>query len=99
MTVDTHAVAAVYDLDAERVVIGALMCCPDLIDEVAARLVPDDFYNPRHGDLYAALLAAREAGTPAEPSALASYPADRGDLARLGGAAYLHSCLAAVPEA
>ena len=99
MTVDTQAVAAVYDLDAERVVIGALMSSPDLIDEVAARLVPDDFYNPRHGELYAAILAAREAGTPTEPIALAAYLADRGDLTRLGGADYLHTCLAAAPVA
>lgn len=100
MTVDTQAAAAaVYDLDAERVVIGALMSSPDLIDEVAVRLVPDDFYNPRHGELYAAILAARDAGTPTEPIALAAYLADRGDLTRLGGADYLHTCLAAVPVA
>lgn len=99
MTVDTQAAAAVYDLDAERVVIGALMSSPALIDDVSTRLVPDDFYNPRHGELYAAILAARDAGTPTEPIALAGYLADRGDLTRLGGADYLHTCLAAVPVA
>lgn len=89
-----------YDIDAERIVLGALMTDSKLIDPVGARLGALDFYNPRNGDLFEAIVAAHDSGIPTEPVALAGFLADQGTLSKYdGGATYLHTCLAAVPVA
>lgn len=86
-----------YDLDSERVVLGALMTDPTLIDGIAAKLTADDFYRPVHGELFTTILNARDAGQPTEPLALAGHLADTGSLTRIGGAPYLHTLVASVP--
>jgi len=97
-TLHTTDRAPAYDLAAERVVLGAMLAnSPDLIDQATATLTADDFYNPRHGALFNAIAAAREAGVPNEPLAIAGWLMDRGELDHLGGASYLHECVAAVP--
>jgi replicative DNA helicase len=92
--------APVSDEGAERVVIGALITPGAVIDQIRD-LRPEDFYKPRHGDLFVALLEAHEAGIPAEPTALAGWLADRGleEFARLGGAPYLLECFQAAGTA
>ena len=84
---------------AERIVLGAMMLNPAVIDDVTTRLSADSFYRPAHATIYTAILAARHANEPAEPVALARRLADTGTLAKVGGAAYLHACIEAVPTA
>ncbi|WP_422734006.1 replicative DNA helicase [Micromonospora sp. WMMD558] len=88
-----------YDLAAERVVLGALMTDPKLIDEIAAKLTADDFYRPVHGELFTAIVNAHDAGIPTEPLALAGHLADQGRLDHIGGGPYLHTLVASVPTA
>lgn len=91
--------AAVYDLDMERIIIGSLMLDSALLSsDLPAKLAGEHFYSPKHAEIYDAILAAHDAGQPVEPVALAAYLAGRdGLLSRIGGAGYLHTCLAAVP--
>lgn len=91
--------AAAYDLDVERIVLGSLMLSPSLIADIPTRLGGDHFYLPRHADLYLAIVNTYDANQPVEPVALAIRLAEAGDLDRLGGADYLHTCIAAVPTA
>lgn len=92
--------APINDDGAERVVLGAMLTPgADLnrVDDLSA----EDFYRPRHGDLFAALLEARDAGVPREPHAIAGWLADRGveEFARLGGAPYMFECIEAAGTA
>lgn len=46
---------APHDLDAERAVLGMLLSMPYLIDEAAQNVDAEDFFSPRHGQMFAAL--------------------------------------------
>lgn len=89
--------APLHDVGAEKVILGSVMSSRDVLDSVRDQLAAEQFYRPRHGEIYAAILAARDADTPTEPIALAGFIADRGEgeLKRLGGAEYLFECFQA----
>lgn len=92
--------APLHDLGAEQVIIGTLITAGADVDPIR-ELAPDDFYKPRHGELFTALLEARDGGVPAEPTAMAGWIADRGieEFARLGGGPYLLECFQAAGTA
>jgi RecA-family ATPase len=79
------------DLEAEQEVLGAIL----LKSAVAApavrkeRLTADDFADPRHQRIFAAAMAAHERGAVADPVTLRAQFERDGDLAELGGTAYL----------
>lgn len=52
-----------YDLEAERATIGMVLNGADP-DQVAKLLRADDFYQPRHADLWRTILTVHEAGEP-----------------------------------
>lgn len=85
------------DIDAERAVIGACLTTPRALDSCAEIVTVDDFYRPAHADLFAAMLAMREAGREVDPLTVADHLGDQ--IVRLGGAPYLLDCTAAVPTA
>ena len=82
------------DVDAEKALLGCLMmgAAPD-------GLVSADFYRPAHQLIYEAIEALRGDGKPAEPIAVADELRRRGQLTKIRGADYLHTCYAAVPSA
>ncbi|MFF6794560.1 AAA family ATPase [Streptomyces filamentosus] len=86
--------------DAEDIACGTLLhfeaadLAPDLIDA----LEPEDFYSHRHGELWSLLCSRWAAKLPCDPVAVAAELTRRGDLARLGGAVWLHQLYAAVPS-
>ncbi|WP_341719977.1 replicative DNA helicase [Micromonospora sp. FIMYZ51] len=88
-----------YDTSAEQVVIGILLSDPNAPRAVEALLTDEDFYSPKHAELFRTIMQAASDGTPTEPIAIAAVLADRGDLERLGGALYLNECVSKVPLA
>jgi replicative DNA helicase len=88
---------AMFDSGAEQVVLGSMMLDPSVSPDVAALLKPGDFYRPAHATVYTALLDLESRRMPTDPVAVAAYLSDRGDLTRVGGAAYLHTLQASVP--
>ncbi|WKU03859.1 AAA family ATPase [Micromonospora sp. HUAS LYJ1] len=84
---------------AERIVLGSLLLDPAAMDKAHGRLTPLSFKHPPHGTIYRHVLAARAAGEPTEPLALARRLDAAGELARVGGAPYLHDLIQAVPVA
>jgi replicative DNA helicase len=89
--------APLYDLGAERVILGILMTDSNAVDKALDAISDEDFYNPRHAEIYRAILQQYADLKPTEPISVAALLADRGDLARLGGGTYLSDCAAAVP--
>ncbi len=102
MTVETTTGAdqsATFDLAYERVVLGIMMTSPGMIDDIAARLTEPDFYSPKNGEIFNAIIEAHAENAPTEPFAMAARFSDAGTIGRLGGAEYLAQCYAEVPVA
>ena len=51
-----------YNLEAEEVVLGALLMDPNAISHISLFLQPDDFYKEKHRVLYEAMLSLHERG-------------------------------------
>ncbi|MEH0984862.1 replicative DNA helicase [Micromonospora sp. CPCC 205556] len=87
------------DVAAEQCVIGGMLLSKDAIADVVEILKSTDFYRPVHATIFDAILDIYGRGEPADGITVAAALADSGDLARVGGAPYLHTCMAAVPTA
>lgn len=87
------------DIDAERSVLGAMLLSRDAITDVAPVLSGADFYRPAHGTVFATIVDLDGRDAPTDPVAVCAALQDRGELSRVGGAAYLHEILSSVPTA
>ncbi len=87
------------DLDAEQSVLGGMLLSKDAIADVVEVLKAADFYRPAHETIYTAILDLYARGEPADPITLAAELTKRGEITRVGGAAYLHTLVNAVPTA
>ena len=87
------------DVAAEMSVLGAMMLSKDAIADVVENLREGDFYRPSHQTIYAAVIDLYGRGEPADAITVAAELTRAGELARVGGAAYLHTLVAGVPTA
>ncbi len=87
------------DRDAEQSVLGGMLLSKDAITEVIETLEGKDFYVPAHETIFHAILDLFAKGEPADPITIAAELLSRGDLARVGGASYLHTLVQSVPTA
>ena len=87
------------DTAAEQSVLGGMLLSKDAIADVVEVLRPGDFYRPAHQAIYDCILALYGRGEPADPITVSAELERRGELARVGGAPYLHTLIATVPTA
>jgi replicative DNA helicase len=87
------------DIEAERSVIGGMMLSKDAIADVVEVLRPGDFYRPAHATIYDTILDLYGRGEPADAVTVSAALTKRGELARIGGAPYLHTLVSGVPTA
>jgi replicative DNA helicase len=87
------------DLAAEQSVLGGMLLSKDAIADVVEILRSNDFYKPAHSTVFDKILDLYGSGEPADPVTVSAALADSGDLARIGGAAYLHTLISSVPTA
>ncbi|MEW1699301.1 MULTISPECIES: replicative DNA helicase [unclassified Streptomyces] len=85
------------DTDAEQCVLGSMMLSKTAINDVSAVLAADDFYRPAHQVIYRSMLELMAKGDPVDPLTLADALLKSGELARVGGASYLHTLVQSVP--
>ncbi|MDX3343730.1 replicative DNA helicase [Streptomyces sp. ME02-6979.5a] len=82
------------DLDAESWVLASMLMDNDIISDVAAILKGgSDFYRPNNEAIYNGILALFAKGEPVDPIQLGKHLTQTGDLARIGGAPYLHGLI------
>jgi replicative DNA helicase len=87
-----------HDLDAEQALVGALQLAPPREQRrVHQLLAGSDFYRPAHTMIWQAAEQLLDDSEPIDPITLAATLQKRGDLTRVGGAPYLHTCVAACP--
>lgn len=95
---DTAAGSEPNDRDAERIVLGCMLQSEWASADAADAVRAVDFYDVRHAEVFRVLLDLYGQGKAGDWMLAADEMHRRGVLARLdGGAAYLHSCIAAVP--
>ncbi|MFF1594304.1 replicative DNA helicase [Streptomyces sp. NPDC058286] len=87
------------DLDAEQSVLGGMLLSKDAITEVIETLEGKDFYRPAHEVIFHAILDLFAKGEPADPITIAAELLSRGEIAKVGGASYLHTLVQTVPTA
>jgi len=87
------------DIAAEQSVLGAMMLSKDAIADVVEVMREGDFYRPAHSTIYAAILDLYGKGEPADAVTVSHELTRTGDLARIGGAPYLHTLVSMVPTA
>lgn len=89
-----------HDISAEQVVVGAPMVDPEQLPKVLDILSsPLDLYRPAHQIILQTLMQMNDDGHPLDPRAVLAQLHKQGDLARVGGAPYLHTLTDAVPVA
>ena len=87
------------DLVAEQSVLGGMLLSKDAIADVLEVLRERDFYRPAHEIIYDTILDLYGRGEPADAVTVSAELTKRGDIARAGGAPYLHTLISSVPTA
>ena len=88
-----------HDLAAEQCVLGGMLLSKDAISDVLEVIRPADHYRPAHQLVHEVILDLYGRGEPADAVTVAAELTKRGDIARVGGAPYLHTLIASVPTA
>jgi replicative DNA helicase len=86
-------------VEAEQSVLGAMMLSKDAIADAVEVVRPGDFYRPAHQLVFDAVLDLYGRGEPADPITVSAELTRAGQLARVGGANYLHTLVNTVPTA
>jgi replicative DNA helicase len=87
------------NLEAEKGVLGSILLDPNLADDVALILRPEDFYAEANEKLYGHLLAMHDEGHRIDSTLLLERLRSAGDLELIGGVAYLAEVAHSVPYA
>ena len=87
------------DQAAEQSVLGAMLLSKDAIADVVETIRGGDFYRPAHETIFDAILDLYGRGEPVDAVTTVAELTRRGELARIGGATYLHTLSAGVPIA
>jgi len=88
-----------HNVEAEQAVLGALLIDPDAIFRVNTFLQGNDFYVEKHRWIYEAVAALHERREAVDFVTLCDELERRGQLADLGGAAYITALINATPTA
>lgn len=99
MSEDLHDRIPPNELLAEMSVLGGMMlsqaACVDALEVVAA----EDFYQPKHTTIFAAIAQLASNGMPTDVIAVSDALAKAGEISRIGGAMYLHELTGTPPTA
>ncbi|KAB2371120.1 DUF3987 domain-containing protein [Actinomadura montaniterrae] len=96
--VDNPQDAPPHNIEAEQCVLGAVMLSPAALAEVRPLLDATDFYRPAHARIWETVCALADRGASADPLAVGAAIGVR-NLAKIGGAPYLHTLISQVPAA
>lgn len=87
------------DLAAEQSVLGAMLISKNAIDPAADAVEGRDFYRPAHELIFDVICDLSGRGEPADAITVVAELTRRGEIARIGGATYLHDLVQGTPIA
>lgn len=88
-----------HDMVAEQCALGGMLLSNVAIADVVETIKPNDFYKPAHETIYDAILDLYARGEPVDAVTVSAELTKRGDIAKVGGAPYLHTLISSVPTA
>jgi replicative DNA helicase len=88
-----------HSIEAEQSVLGGLMLVGEAWDQVADRLVEEDFYRREHRLIFRAIGQLAGAGHPCDAVTLGEWFERHGETANVGGVAYLAELANNTPSA
>jgi replicative DNA helicase len=88
-----------HSVEAEQSVLGGLMLSPEGWDDVADRVMAEDFYRPDHRLVFQIMSELVEAKQPLDVITLSEALETRGELEQVGGIAYLGELVKNTPSA
>ena len=86
-------------LDAEKSLLGAILIDEEVVADVAESVNADDFYDKRHGIIYAGIYKLYEHHKPVDLLTLTEELKKKDNLQAIGGSAYLTELTQYVPTA
>jgi replicative DNA helicase len=87
------------NLEAEMSVLGAVMLDSEALVKIADLLNADDFYEPRHKEVYQACVELYEKNQAIDVLTVTNHLQEKNLLEKSGGASYLTQLVSAVPTA
>lgn len=95
----THANTspAPHSLDAEKTVLGAILLDPEVMLDVSATLTADDFYDPIHADVYAAMQELHDERAPIDFVTLNQRLEGNRRIEAIGGSGFIGTLATSVP--
>ena len=88
-----------HSIEAEEAVLGSILIDPEAVSRVSEFLKVDDFYIVKHQWVWDACLALRERREPTDFITVTHELEARGQLAEIGGAAFVSHLINGVPTA
>lgn len=91
-----------HNLEAEQAVLGTLMSSTGaaaryFAETLETGITAGEYYRPAHTTIHRAICDLHQETEVVDPVTVAARLTERGELAKAGGAAYLHACVEAVP--
>ncbi len=78
------------NLDAEKALLGSVLLDDRVIDDVAAIVAPEDFYDEKHAPIWLSVLEQRAERKPTDLVTIAEHLGATKRLGAAGGPLYLH---------
>ena len=87
-----------HSQEAEQSVLGSVLMDQDAVSTAAENLLPEDFYDPKHREIFEAVLDLYEKRHPVDLVTVKTQLETRGTLENAGGIKYLSQIATAVPN-
>jgi replicative DNA helicase len=84
-------------IEAEESILSAILMDPDILNDIAAHLNPEDFYRSAHEKIYGSMRELFNRGEPVDLVTLTNALRDSHQLDEVGGAVYLARLMNEVP--
>ncbi|WP_343233442.1 replicative DNA helicase [Streptomonospora sp. PA3] len=88
-----------HDIMAEQSVLGGMLLSKEAITQVVEIVRSADFYRPAHQTVFDVIVDLFSRGEPVDAISVNAELTKRGEIARVGGAPYLHTLTEAIPTA
>ena len=79
----------IASLEAEQLVLGAILVRPEVMDQVDSTIQPDDFYRKAHGNIFQAILDLYTKSEPIDLVTVCALLRERNQLEGCGGNVFL----------
>lgn len=85
------------NLEVEGALLGTILLQDNAVEKVVDLVIPDDFYSKANSKIYNAICVLYEQEKPHDLVSVSSYLRDKGEMDKIGGAAYITTLIDVIP--